>query len=113
MTEIVQLSRRSFLKLSGATAAAAGLASIGVSTALAGGVTPGTLTYDKIVPTMCEQYVLIPGFADKPLKVPTPSTWKLVDGKWFWYVDAQAVRKTPFGEVKPGTGKVTMPGAAP
>jgi hypothetical protein len=65
------------------------------------------------VTTMCEQYVLIPGFADKPLKVPTPSTWKLVDGKWFWYVDTQAVRKTPFGEVKPGTGKVTLPGAAP
>ncbi len=46
MTEIVQLSRRSFLKLSGATVAAAGLASVGVSTALADGVTPGTLTYD-------------------------------------------------------------------
>jgi thiosulfate reductase/polysulfide reductase chain A len=57
MTEIVQLSRRNFLKLSGATAAAAGLASIGVGHALADGVTPGTLTYDKIVPTMCEQCV--------------------------------------------------------
>ena len=57
MTEIVQLSRRNFLRLSGATAAAAGLASVGVNTALASGVTPGTLTYDKLVPTMCEQCV--------------------------------------------------------
>ena len=57
MTEIVQLSRRSFLKLSGAAVAAAGLASTGVSVARADGVTPGTLTYDKIVPTLCEQCV--------------------------------------------------------
>ena len=57
MTEIVQLTRRNFLKLSGATIAAAGLASVGVGTALADGVTPGTLTYDRIVPTMCEQCV--------------------------------------------------------
>ncbi|HSD84519.1 MAG TPA: molybdopterin-dependent oxidoreductase [Anaerolineae bacterium] len=57
MTEIVQLSRRNFLKLSGATMAAAGLASVGVNAALADGVTPGTLTYDKLVPTLCEQCV--------------------------------------------------------
>ncbi len=57
MTEIIQLTRRNFLKLSGTTIAAAGLASVGVNTALASGVTPGTLTYDKIVPTMCEQCV--------------------------------------------------------
>jgi thiosulfate reductase/polysulfide reductase chain A len=57
MTEFVQLSRRNFLKLSGATAAAAGLANVGIRTALADGVTPGTLTYDTIVPTLCEQCV--------------------------------------------------------
>ena len=54
MTEIVQLSRRSFLKLSGATMLAAGLASTGVKVALA---QESGLTYDKIVPTMCEQCV--------------------------------------------------------
>jgi hypothetical protein len=47
---------------------------------------------------LCEQYVLIPGFADKPLKVPTPSTWKIEDGKWFWWVDPDQLRKTPWGE---------------
>jgi len=53
---------------------------------------------------LCEQYVMIPGFTDKPLKVPTPSTWKLVDGLWFWYVDGDALRQTPFGAMKPGPG---------
>ena len=53
---------------------------------------------------LCEQYVMMPGFADKPLRVPTPSTWKLVDGQWYWYVDQTAVRQSPFGLMKPGPG---------
>jgi hypothetical protein len=53
---------------------------------------------------LCEQYVMMPGFSDKPLKVPTPSTWKLVDGQWYWYVDQTAVRQSPFGLMKPGPG---------
>ena len=53
---------------------------------------------------LCEQYVMMPGFTDKPLKVPTPSTWKLVDGQWYWYVDQNAVRQSPFGVMQPGTG---------
>jgi hypothetical protein len=53
---------------------------------------------------LCEQYVMMPGFTDKPLKVPTPSTWKLVDGQWYWYVDQSALRQTPFGVMQPGTG---------
>ena len=55
MTEIVQLSRRNFLKLSGAAAAAAGLTGTGVKTAFA--QENGGLTYDTIVPTLCEQCV--------------------------------------------------------
>jgi hypothetical protein len=53
---------------------------------------------------LCEQYVMMPGFANKPLKVPTPSTWKLVDGQWYWYVDQNELRKTPFGTMQPGPG---------
>ncbi|HZY44888.1 MAG TPA: molybdopterin-dependent oxidoreductase [Anaerolineae bacterium] len=53
--EIVQFSRRSFLKLSGATIGAAGLASLNWSSAKA--AAQDSLTYDKIVPTMCEQCV--------------------------------------------------------
>jgi hypothetical protein len=53
---------------------------------------------------LCEQYVMMPGFADKPLKVPTPSSWKLVDGQWYWYVDQTALRQSPFGLMTPGPG---------
>ncbi|MEO8592360.1 MAG: hypothetical protein ABI759_03485 [Candidatus Solibacter sp.] len=54
------------------------------------------------VVTICEQYVMMPGFADHPLKVPTPSTWKIENGKWMWYVDQDALLNTPWGRMKPG-----------
>jgi hypothetical protein len=59
---------------------------------------------------LCEQYFVIPGFADKPMKAPIPSTWKLVDGQWYWYVDQNALRQTPFGKMTPGPNPQ---GAAP
>ena len=48
---------------------------------------------------LCEQNVLMPGFGGK-FKVPTPSTWKLENGKWFWYVDQSTLNVTPFGIMK-------------
>ena len=51
---------------------------------------------------MCEMYIMMPGFNDKPVKMPTPSEWVLVDGKWFWHVDTEALRDTPFGHMTPG-----------
>ena len=53
---------------------------------------------------LCEQFVAMPGFLDKPLQVPTPSSWKLVDGKWYWYVDKAELDKTAFGSFKSGAG---------
>ncbi|HMC59600.1 MAG TPA: hypothetical protein VKJ01_10445, partial [Candidatus Solibacter sp.] len=53
---------------------------------------------------LCEQYIMMPGFSDKPLKVPTPSTWKIVDGKWYWYVDPESLRDSPFGKMNAGSG---------
>ena len=52
---------------------------------------------------LCEQYVMFPGFENKPMKIPTPSYWKLVDGQWYWYVDPQSLRQSPFGMMTPGT----------
>jgi hypothetical protein len=52
--------------------------------------------------TVCEQYIMMPGFADHPMKVPTPSTWKLENSKWVWYVDQDSLLNTPFGRMKPG-----------
>jgi hypothetical protein len=51
---------------------------------------------------LCSQYVMIPGFTNKPMKVPFGSTWKVVNGKWYWYVDQEALRATPFGQMTPG-----------
>ena len=51
---------------------------------------------------LCEQYVMVPGFSQHPMKVPTPSTWKLEHGKWYWYVDQDALRMTPAGKMTAG-----------
>ena len=63
--------------------------------------------------TVCEQYIMMPGFTDKPMKIPAMSTWKLVDGKWYWYVDQEALRSTPFGRMTagpfPAKGGPTLP----
>ena len=63
---------------------------------------------------MCEMYIMMPGFNDKPVKMPTPSNWKLQDGKWFWFVDPVELRKTPFGTMNPGpTPGKGQPGPGP
>ncbi len=60
---------------------------------------------------LCEQYIMLPGFMGKPMKVPTPSTWKLVDGTWYWYVDPESLRMTPFGKMNPAPP--SAPASAP
>lgn len=45
----------------------------------------------------CEQHFNFPGFIGKPMKAPSTSTWKLVGGKWFWYVDKEELSKGPMG----------------
>ena len=61
---------------------------------------------------LCEQRVMFPGFADKPVKFPIPSTWKVENGKWVWYVDLEALRQSPFGKMTAGpeAGKSTATG---
>jgi len=51
----------------------------------------------------CKTYVPIPGF-NEPVMVQIPSTWKLENGLWFWYVDQSLGRETPFGVMKPANG---------
>jgi hypothetical protein len=60
---------------------------------------------------VCHMYVMVPGFADKPLPVPTPSLWKQVDGQWYWYIDQESINRTPFGTMKAGTA-TGAPGAS-
>jgi hypothetical protein len=64
--------------------------------------------------TLCEQQILMIGF-NGPMKIPTPSTWKLVDGQWFWYIDKDEISKTPFGKMpvkesgKPSSASTSLP----
>jgi hypothetical protein len=62
------------------------------------------------VTMLCEQNVLMPGFSGR-MKVPSPSTWKLENGKWCWYVDQSALLNTPWGRMRPGASPES--GAAP
>lgn len=58
---------------------------------------------DAKVTMLCGMYVMVPGFTDKPLDVPFPSTWKIEDGKWVWYVSQEARRASGMGlQMKPG-----------
>lgn len=40
---------------------------------------------------------MIPGWVGGPPEVPIPSTWKLENGKWCWYVEPERFLQTPFG----------------
>ena len=66
---------------------------------------------------LCEQRVMFPGFADKPVKFPIPSTWKVENGKWVWYVDQESLRQSPFGKMTAGPessgGGSGLPAAIP
>ena len=57
-----------------------------------------------------ERRIMMPGFAEKPMKVPEASLWKLENGKWCWYVDQSKGRMTPFGPMKASTGVPSTPG---
>jgi hypothetical protein len=60
----------------------------------------------------CKMHVVV-GFVDQVSMVPTPSTWKLENGQWCWYVDQKAGRDTPFGHWSPqGTSPGVLPSMA-
>jgi hypothetical protein len=52
----------------------------------------------------CKIRFPIPGFDDAPVMAPVPSTWKVENGQWYWYVDQKAGRATPFGVMPPAAG---------
>src|SRR5260370_42130118 len=55
-----------------------------------------------------KRIVMMPGFADKPVPMPQPSKWKLVNGEWYWYLSEDDLYGTPFGNMKPsGSGAGT------
>lgn len=52
------------------------------------------------------------GFSGQLLKTPSLSTWKLVKGKWMWYVDKEELAKGPFGP-SANAGTKPPPGYVP
>lgn len=62
---------------------------------------------------MCEQRINAPGFGNKAFKVPTPSSWKLEDGKWYWWVEPEKIGLTPFGKMTPGPEPVNRETGTP
>jgi hypothetical protein len=68
----------------------------------------------------CDTEMFFPGVGMVPLKQPLGSSWKILEGQWFWYVDPVSERAdvvTPFGTRKaaPGEQSATQGGmpAAP
>jgi len=51
------------------------------------------------VSVQCEQFLNGVGFMGKAVKSPSTSTWKLLNGKWFWYVDREELTRGPFGKI--------------
>jgi hypothetical protein len=64
------------------------------------------------VSVQCEQFMHGVGFQGQKVKSPSTSTWKDVDGKWFWYVDKDELAKGPFGK-SANAGTKAGAGAAP
>jgi hypothetical protein len=60
---------------------------------------------------LCETVVPMPGFGGRTLKITVGSTWKVVNDEWVMYIDPVDARRTPFGQMTPGTGGPRPPGA--
>src|ERR1700734_2080831 len=44
--------------------------------------------------------IMLPGFNGKVMQIPSASYWKLIDGKWYWYLDTAMRNTGPMGEMK-------------
>jgi hypothetical protein len=53
------------------------------------------------VTALCDEDFMMIGAGRVRLKMPRFSDWKIVKGKWYWYVDPNMLRETPFGPAGP------------
>lgn len=54
---------------------------------------------------LCQTQMLMPPAGVMELKMPLASKWKVTGGDWFWYVEPNPTRESPFGKMAPGEGK--------
>jgi|YNPBryBLVA2012_1023415.scaffolds.fasta_scaffold00040_11 hypothetical protein len=45
---------------------------------------------------------IAPGIGKMPVKVPLTTLWKFEEGQWWWYVDPNARKQSPFGPMSAG-----------
>src|SRR5690242_8778728 len=64
------------------------------------------------VTVTCEQFVSGLGNLGRPVKMPSTSSWKVVDGKWFWWADPAELARGPMGKMA-NAGTKPEPGAKP
>jgi hypothetical protein len=57
--------------------------------------------------------VMLPGFNGKVMDIPTASYWKLVEGKWYWYLSKAMQNASPMGEMHPGPTSANAGAPAP
>jgi hypothetical protein len=62
--------------------------------------------------------VLMMGAGAQIFEMPTPTTWKIENGQWCWYISEEARNATPFGPMKhaadaPGAPALDTKGQAP
>jgi hypothetical protein len=60
-------------------------------------------TRARVVTAVVTDFAM-PGFRTSEARVPLTTLWKLDQGQWWWYVEPNRGRETPFGEMKPGPG---------
>jgi hypothetical protein len=75
----------------------------------------GQITYSEnftraLAIVLCEQKINMP-MINGTFDVPTRSSWKLENGKWYWWVDPKLIGESPFGQMKPGPDAPKTPGA--
>ena len=61
---------------------------------------------------LAKTLLLVPGFTDHPMELPITGNWKVIDGQWYWFVDPEELRMTPFGKMS-SSPPPTDPAAAP
>lgn len=63
---------------------------------------PGFKTAD--VSIEAKMHMMFPGVGPQTVPMKFPSTWKLENGKWCWYVDKSRIMESPFGQLRTGSG---------
>lgn len=53
---------------------------------------------------LCETQLLMPPAGVMEVKMPIASKWRVMNGDWFWYVEPNQDRQSPFGKMQPGAG---------